>query len=74
MREKKKIEITTNCKNKTSTGWNDIDGTIVKNVMSELPKPLTHICNLSFQKDTFQYKMKIAKVIPLFKIDTITNH
>lgn len=54
-------------KNKTSTDCNDIDMSTVKTVIEGVVKPLTHICNLSFQKGTFPDKMKTAKVIPLFK-------
>ena len=32
-----------------------------------ITKPFTYICNLSFQTGTFPNKMKIAKVIPLYK-------
>lgn len=38
---------------------------IVKNVIEGISKPLTYICNLSFQTCTFPNTMKIAKVIPL---------
>ncbi len=65
--EKEIIETVRKCKDKTSTDWNDIDMKTVKNVIEEIAKPLTHICNLSFQSGTFLNKMKIAKVIPLFK-------
>ena len=41
--------------------------TIVKKVINNIAKPLTHICNLSFQSGRFANKMKIAKVIPLYK-------
>ncbi len=55
------------CKNKTSADWNEIDMTTVKNVIDGIVKPITYICNLSFQTGTFPSKMKIAKVIPLYK-------
>lgn len=50
-----------------STDWNDIDMSNVKNVIEEIAEPLTFICNLSFKTGTFPQKMKIAKVIPLYK-------
>uniref|UniRef100_A0A3Q3EDH9 Reverse transcriptase domain-containing protein n=1 Tax=Labrus bergylta TaxID=56723 RepID=A0A3Q3EDH9_9LABR len=40
---------------------------IVKQVIQGIAKPLTHICNLSFKTGKFPRKMKIAKVIPLYK-------
>uniref|UniRef100_A0A3Q3LLQ2 Reverse transcriptase domain-containing protein n=1 Tax=Labrus bergylta TaxID=56723 RepID=A0A3Q3LLQ2_9LABR len=61
------IEIVYKCKNKTSTDYNDIDMRIVKQVIHGIAKPLTHICNLSFKTGKFPRKMKIAKVIPLYK-------
>uniref|UniRef100_A0A3Q3EUW8 Reverse transcriptase domain-containing protein n=1 Tax=Labrus bergylta TaxID=56723 RepID=A0A3Q3EUW8_9LABR len=61
------IEIVHKCKNKTSTDYNDIDMRIVKQVIQGIAKPLTHICNLSFKTGKFPRKMKIAKVIPLYK-------
>ena len=41
--------------------------TVVKRVIEGISKPLIYICNLSFQTGTFPDKMKIAKVIPLYK-------
>ena len=38
-----------------------------KKIISILVKPLAHICNVSFQTGVFPNKMKIAKVIPLYK-------
>ena len=55
------------CKNKTSTDCNKIDMILVKKIIREIAKPLTHIFNLSFQTGIVPNKMKIAKVIPLFK-------
>lgn len=40
---------------------------IVKNVISEIVKPLCYIFNLSFQSGIFPQDMKIAKVVPLYK-------
>ena len=40
---------------------------LVKLVIEGISKPLTHICNLSFQTGSFPNQMKIAKVIPLYK-------
>ncbi len=65
--EREIIEITEKCDNKMSTDCNDIDMKIVKQISVGISKPLTYICNLSFQTGTFPRNMKIAKVIPLFK-------
>uniref|UniRef100_A0A8C6UW15 Reverse transcriptase domain-containing protein n=4 Tax=Neogobius melanostomus TaxID=47308 RepID=A0A8C6UW15_9GOBI len=45
----------------------DIDMTLVKQIIHSIVKPLTYICNLSFQTGTVPNKMKIAKVIPIHK-------
>lgn len=50
-------------KNKISADLNGIDTTKVNDVIKGIAKPLTHICNLSFQRS----QMKMAKVIPLYK-------
>uniref|UniRef100_A0A8C6M161 Reverse transcriptase domain-containing protein n=1 Tax=Nothobranchius furzeri TaxID=105023 RepID=A0A8C6M161_NOTFU len=65
--EKEIYEIVRNMKNKTSTDWNDIDMKTLKYVIEGIVKPLTHICNLSFQKGFFPNNMKVARVIPIYK-------
>ena len=66
--EKKEImEIVNKCKDKTSADWNDIDMHLVKKVIDGIADPLTHICNTSFKTGIFPEKMKIAKVVPVFK-------
>ena len=65
--ENETLDIVKNYKNKKSTDFNNIDMTIVKQVIEGISKPFTFICNLSFQKGSFPSKMKIAKVIPLYK-------
>lgn len=66
-----------NFKSKVSTDCHDIDMFLVKKVISNIVKPLTHVCNLSFQSGCFPNEMKIAKVIPIFKSDdkhSFTNY
>lgn len=65
--EKEIIDIVHMCKYKTSTDCNDIDMKIVKKVIEGIVGPLTYICNLSFQTGKVPNKMKIAKVVPLYK-------
>lgn len=66
--DKKEImEVVNNYLNKTSTNGNNIDMHIVKSVIDAIADLLTHIRNRSFKSGTFPQKMKIAKVIPLFK-------
>ena len=65
--EKEIIDIVHDCKNKTSTDYNEIDMIIVKRVIHGISKPLMHIFNLSLQTGQFPNHMKIAKVVPLYK-------
>lgn len=65
--DKEIIELVNKFKNKKSADWNGDDMYIVKEVISAIVAPLTYVCNLSFQLGYFPDKMKIAKVIPLFK-------
>lgn len=48
-------------------GCNDINMKTVKKVIEGISEPLTYIYNLSFQTGKFPNKMKIAKVVPLYK-------
>ena len=40
---------------------------IVAKVISVISKPFAHICNVSFKTGVFRCRMKIAKLIPIFK-------
>ena len=40
---------------------------MVKQVINYIAKPLAHVCSKSFECGVFPDKMKVAKVIPLFK-------
>ena len=50
-----------------SKDCNDIDMTIIKTIIDEIVTLFTYICNRSFLSGTFPNKMKLAKVIPLYK-------
>ena len=65
--ENELLIIVNNLKSKKSSDCDDIDMCTVKRVIKEIVQPLTYICNLSFSTGVFPDKMKIAKVIPLFK-------
>jgi hypothetical protein len=54
-------------KSKQSTDVNDVNMFIVKKLCERIAQPLTHICNISFENGVFPNKMKISKIIPLFK-------
>ena len=51
-----------------STYFTDIVMSTVKTIISEIVKPLNHICNVYFQTGVFPNQMKIATVIPVFKV------
>jgi hypothetical protein len=59
--------IINNFESKTSTDNTDLSMSIIKKVANCITFPFTHICNKSFSNGIFPDKMKVAKVIPLFK-------
>lgn len=61
------IDVVNKFKNKTSTDVNFIDMCTLKEVIHSIVKPLTYICNLSFQAGIFPQDMKLAEVVPIFK-------
>ena len=61
------LDIVKTFKNKKSTDCFDIDMVLVKSIIEYILQPFTYICNLSFQTGMFPSKMKIAKVIPIYK-------
>lgn len=65
--EKEVLDTVNKCNNKTSKDFNDLDMKTIKKVAEAIIKPFTYICNLSFKSGQFPAKMKIAKVIPIFK-------
>ena len=65
--EEEIVLIVTKLKSKTSIDSDGLDMEIVKRTIDCIIKPLCYIFNLSFQTGTFPNKMKVAKVIPLFK-------
>ena len=52
---------------KSSLDCHGITMSIIKKLIVPIAKPLTHICNMSFNDGIFPDLMKIAKVVPLFK-------
>ena len=54
-------------KNKSSCGFDELSTTLVKNIIPSISGPLSEIVNLSLFTGIVPDKMKIAKVIPLFK-------
>ena len=61
------INTVNNFKNKQSNDCNDINMSLLKNVITSIVYPLTFICNKSFKDGIFPEDMKIARIIPLYK-------
>ena len=64
-------------KTNKSPGFDDINFNVVKKCFGEFNEPLKHLVNLSLENGIFPEKMRIAKVIPLFKNgdpEKITNY
>ena len=53
--------------NKVSSDVDSISVKLIKQIITCVANPFTHICNVSFRTGVFPDKMKIAKVVPLFK-------
>ena len=63
-------EIITLCKalkSGTSSGCDDIKPDVIKSVCDLIAKPLAHIVNLSLSSGIVPSKLKIAKVVPIYK-------
>ena len=56
-----------NLKASKSAGPDNLPPRLLKDAAEALAGPLTHLINLSFKHSTFPKRLKIAKVIPLFK-------
>ena len=56
-----------NAKNKKSKDHDQFDMCLVKKIIPYIVNPLAHICNTSLKNGIFPDRMKIARVIPLFK-------
>ena len=63
------VNIIDNFKN-ASPGFDDVPMSVVKKTVHEIKHQLVHIFNLSLMLGVFPNKLKIAKVIPIFKKGT----
>ena len=71
------ITIVNKLTQKTSSDCNDMNMSLVKNIVHLVVQLFTYICNLSFETGIFPDAMKIAKVIPIYKTgakDEFNNH
>ena len=62
-------KIVSNLKNKSSYGQDLVSSKILKATINTKTDPLCHIINLSLKTGKFPDKMKIAKVLSIFKSD-----
>ena len=67
--ESELLEICRSLKNTNSIGFDDISCTVLKQISYAIVKPLVHIFNASFSLGIFPSKLKIAKIIPVYKKD-----
>ena len=75
--EQEVLDICDNFRPGTAAGFDNINMNLVKESISLIIKPLTHIFNLSLSSGIVPHQMKIARVIPLFKSgdkSTFTNY
>lgn len=56
-------------KNSSSKGHDGILPTVIKSTIDEIAMPLSIIFNLSFEKCIFPDKLKIARIVPIYKSD-----
>ena len=61
------IEIIKSLKN-SSAGYDNIPALIAKQCIQHYIKPLTYLINSSFECGIFPNELKLAKVIPIFKM------
>ena len=56
-----------------SSGYDDVSPRVLKPVIDKICVLLCAICNKFFQSDSFQTKLKTAKVVPIYKwADTLS--
>ena len=70
-------DIISNLNNKKSSGYDGITNFLLKNIINEIISPLTYILNQSLFRGKVPQKMKIAKVVPIFKKgqkDSVNNY
>ena len=67
VKESEIFSIVTKFKSRQSQSFDSIKMSTIKRTILGILTPLTHICNLSFQSGKVPDKMKIAKVVPIYK-------
>jgi hypothetical protein len=70
-------EIYMTFKNGKAPGYDHIPMHLIKKLFDLVADPLTHVINVSLEKGVFPHKLKIAKIIPVYKsgdVDIFTNY
>ena len=67
------IAIANSLKKISSPGFDNISTDIIRNTINEISTPLAHIINQSFITGTVPDKLKIAKIVPIFKSGNNTS-
>ena len=63
------INIVIMLKSSFSKGNDDISSKIVQNVIMEIASPLSMVLNVSLATETFPDKLRIEKIVPMYKYD-----
>ena len=63
------LKIIDELKPKSSKGHDHMSSTLLKKLKNELSEPLTYIINQSLEQHIFPNKLKIAKILPVYKKD-----
>ena len=61
------VGVTSSLKTNTSQGFDNLSTRIIKQTMGEVATPLSHIFNQSFLTGLVPEKLKIARIVPIFK-------
>ena len=64
------LHTTTNLKASTSEGSDNVSTKPLKQTVKEVATPMAHIVNLSLSHGIFPNDMKLAKIVPIFKMET----
>ena len=67
------IDATKNTQSKSSTDCNGLSSSFIKNIITAIAQPVTHIFNLSLTSGVVPTQLKQAKVIPIFKAGDKNN-
>ena len=65
------VSIVHSLKNSKCEGVDGLSMSPIKETIDLLAAPLSHICNLSFERSVFPDKLKIAKILPVFRVMTL---